>query len=118
MAPAHSFDRNTVKVLKELKFKYITDGIALFPFRKYDLSWFPQQLWSAQKKLFGVWTVCIHPNSINDDYITHLEAFIHANLSHCLFDIKNLPHRNAWLLNPFFKILWNSKNKLYKLFKK
>ena len=34
MAPCHSFDKNTLKALKELDFKFILDGFSLFPFRR------------------------------------------------------------------------------------
>jgi len=69
MAPSHSFDRTTCKVLCDLGFRYITDGIALYPYRKYGLLWIPQQLWKPERKLFGVWTICIHLNNVDDAYL-------------------------------------------------
>ncbi|MFZ3069224.1 MAG: DUF2334 domain-containing protein [Microgenomates group bacterium] len=80
MAPSHSFDETTCKVLVDLKFKYITDGIALYPYIRNGLIWVPQQLWKPAKKLFGVWTICIHPNSENDMTLSTIERFIVNNM--------------------------------------
>jgi len=67
MAPAHSFDLNTLKALKEYtEIEYITDGFAVFPFTAYGFKWIPQQLWRFRKFPFGVWTICLHPNNMND----------------------------------------------------
>jgi len=63
MAPAHSFDLNTLKVLKEFTdIEFITDGFAIFPYTAYGFKWLPQQLWKFRKLPFGVWTICLHPN--------------------------------------------------------
>ncbi len=57
MAPAHSFDLNTLKALKEYtEIEYITDGFAVFPFTAYGFKWIPQQLWRFRnllKKIFN-----------------------------------------------------------------
>lgn len=63
IAPAHSFDQNTVKVLSELGVTTISDGLSLFPHRDSQIRnvvWVPQQLWRFRYVPFGVWTVCIH----------------------------------------------------------
>lgn len=63
IAPAHSFDRGTLEVLRELDFRYISDGFFLFPCRDdLGMLWVPQQLWGFRKRPFGVWTVCLHIN--------------------------------------------------------
>lgn len=118
MAPAHSFDENTCKALKELHFKYLTDGIALFPFKKYGLNWIPQQIWKPERKLFGIWTICIHPNSIDEDYLRHLERFVAQNLQHCIVDIEKLTYREHPALNSIFRQYWDFKHVLYQYIKK
>jgi len=115
MAPAHSFDRITCKILRDLGFKYITDGIALFPYIKYGLNWVPQQIWKPQEKLFGFWTICIHPNNISDSYINNLEQFILRHSSQCL-KIDFTPR--ACFLNIAYNILWRTKILVYRLIKK
>lgn len=113
MAPAHSFDKNTCKVLKELNFKYITDGIALFPFEKFGLTWVPQQLWKPRKKLFGLWTICIHPNSVTNEFLNNLDKFIKENKEKFKVD-SFCP--NFCLLNNIYFVWWKFQYLIYKLF--
>ncbi len=70
MAPAHSLDRNTVKALVEVGLNVVTDGIALYPFRRHGVTWVPQQLWEPVRYPFGVFTVCLHLQ----DAVSHQEA--------------------------------------------
>jgi predicted deacetylase len=61
VAPAHSFDENTVKLLSELGVNTISDGLSLYPHRDSEnVVWVPQQLWRFRYVPFGVWTICIH----------------------------------------------------------
>lgn len=63
IAPAHSFDIVTVKLLSELGFHYISDGFFFFPhLDEFGMIWIPQQLWSFRWRPFGVWTICFHIN--------------------------------------------------------
>jgi Uncharacterized protein conserved in bacteria (DUF2334) len=64
IAPAHSFDVNTIKALRELGVSYISDGFSLFPYiDNFGMTWIPQQLWSFRSRPLGVWTICFHCNS-------------------------------------------------------
>ena len=76
VAPRHSFDRNTVEALKRNDFKFISDGIGLYPFKKWGLVWLPQILWRPRKWLFGLITVAFHPNTMNHNEIENLRKFI------------------------------------------
>jgi predicted deacetylase len=61
VAPAHSFDANTVRALVSLGVRTISDGMALYPHRdSQGVFWVPQQLWRFRTAPFGVWTVCVH----------------------------------------------------------
>ena len=53
IAPGHSFDKNTLKALKENGFNAISDGIALYPFKKYDIIWVPQIAWLPPAQNFA-----------------------------------------------------------------
>jgi len=66
IAPGHSFDKNTLMALKESGFKYISDGIALWPFKKYGIIWIPQVAWSPKKILGGIITFCLHSNNFSE----------------------------------------------------
>jgi predicted deacetylase len=81
VAPSHTFDRNTLKILKEeTDIKIISDGIAYYPYNKDGFFWIPQQLWWYEEKKEGVWTICLHPNNMNDKQIRNLEVVIKKNL--------------------------------------
>jgi peptidoglycan/xylan/chitin deacetylase (PgdA/CDA1 family) len=61
VAPAHSFDANTVAALRSLGVYKISDGLSPYPHRDAQgVFWVPQQLWKFRTVPFGVWTVCIH----------------------------------------------------------
>jgi predicted deacetylase len=64
IAPSHSFDELTLRNLRELGIKVISDGLWRRPVVDDNgLIWIPQQLWKFQKKSAGVWTICTHHNS-------------------------------------------------------
>lgn len=79
VAPGHSFDKNTVRALKENGFNYISDGIALYPFKKWGLIWLPQILWRPRKIWFGQITVTLHINTEEQPDLNELEEFIGKN---------------------------------------
>lgn len=83
MSPKHSFDDTTIQALKDLGFKYITDGIALFPYNYKGIKMIPQQLWYPKNCLFGFRTICIHLNEINDEFFMDLERFLVKNSKKC-----------------------------------
>jgi len=67
MAPSHTFDQITLKCLKEFSsIKLITDGFSFRPFIKDDFIFLPQQLWSVKKMPLGLFTICIHPTTMNE----------------------------------------------------
>lgn len=67
IAPAHSFDRGTLEILRELQFRYVSDGFFLFPCKdEFGMLWVPQQLWAFRRRPLGVWTVCLHVNHWNN----------------------------------------------------
>ena len=62
IAPAHSFDKATLKALRRNNITTISDGFYLFPGKDPEENlWIPQQLWRFRKRFMGVWTVCYHP---------------------------------------------------------
>ena len=82
MAPAHSFDFNTLKALQNLSFKYVLDGFALYPYDKKNLIFIPQIISKPLPKFItGVSQLCIHINTISDDEIKKLKKFIAENKS-------------------------------------
>ena len=68
MAPAHSYDSNTLKALKEAGFNKITDGFGDEPYRDFDMDFYPIsfKLDRSIKKNKGLTTMVIHANSVNE----------------------------------------------------
>jgi peptidoglycan/xylan/chitin deacetylase (PgdA/CDA1 family) len=75
VAPSHSFDQNTLRVLEELGLRTVSDGLWPWPHGggNGDLFWLPQQLWWFSRKSAGVWTVCLQHNSWSPE---RLNAFV------------------------------------------
>ena len=63
MAPGHTFDRTTLKVLKELGFRYVTDGYGKRPYVRKGLTFLPISF--LRSRLFsgkGYGTLVLHLN--------------------------------------------------------
>jgi len=77
IAPAHSFDRNTLIVLKENDINIISDGFFRYPVvDKNGLLWIPQQLWNFKVFFSGIWTTVIHINDWTEKDIKKFEKEI------------------------------------------
>lgn len=62
VAPAHTFDKNTLRALKYLNVHIVSDGFQPWPHTDCEgLFWIPQQLGRFYRMPSGVWTICIHP---------------------------------------------------------
>ena len=77
MAPAHSYDDNTLKALKECGFKQVTDGFGREPYRYRDLTFYPLAL--SKKRATagsgsGSVTIVYHVNTMKDADFDAAEA--------------------------------------------
>lgn len=79
MAPAHSFDTNTLKALSNLEFKAITDGYGFYPYKKEDIVFVPQLFSKPINFGFGISTICLHINNMTDKEIENVLAFVKSN---------------------------------------
>lgn len=80
VAPAHSFDKNTLIALKEVtNIRIISDGFYIHPVRRLGLNWIPQQLWEPEIKSKGVWTICCHPEITEPSTFDKIHQFIKAH---------------------------------------
>lgn len=68
MAPAHSFDRNTIKALKKLGFCRMTDGFGAAPYTRWGMTFYPisYKQGSSLKKTKGYTTFVVHSNTMDD----------------------------------------------------
>lgn len=70
MAPAHSFDRDTVRALRELGFVGLTDGFGSFPYERWGMTFYPisHSRGSVLKNRgkAGYTTFVIHTNTMDE----------------------------------------------------
>jgi len=75
MAPSHSFDENTLEVIKELGYG-ITDGYGLWPKIEKGILWIPQLFASPKHLGWGLYTICLHTDQMNETAFNQLEKHI------------------------------------------
>ncbi len=68
MAPAHSYDDNTLRALKELGFNKITDGFGKVPYMEKGVIFYPISflLSRSLKQKKGATTMVIHANTVTE----------------------------------------------------
>jgi predicted deacetylase len=76
VAPAHSFDAVTVKLLLEAGIRLISDGFYMRPVKHLGALWIPQQFWRFRRVPVGLWTVCYHHNQFDEAAITRFATDI------------------------------------------
>lgn len=78
MAPAHSYDSNTLRVLSELGFKNITDGFGNRPYKWKGLIFYPIsfQLHNSLKKKNGITTMVIHAGTMNEKDMERVHNYL------------------------------------------
>lgn len=78
MAPGHTLDENTLKVLKELGFSYVTDGFGTAPYQRKGMIFLPIAL--QKKKVFknqpGMTTIVLHVNAWQESDFEDFEKMI------------------------------------------
>ena len=84
VAPSHSFDWTTLLALRELGIKYVSDGHGRKPFCLKGIKFIPQQLWHGKVKKSGLWTICLHPNTMGQKEILKLKEFIQSQDTYML----------------------------------
>ena len=76
-APAHTFDNNTIEALKEMSdIRIISDTPSFRPYKKYGMTFIPQQSGVARELPFDTVTFCYHPNVMTDKNFERLELFL------------------------------------------
>ena len=79
MAPSHSFDITTINVLKKCNIKYITDGFGIYPYDYKGITVIPQLYASPLNHYFGIYTICLHTNTMNNEGLIDIVEFIKKN---------------------------------------
>lgn len=79
MAPAHTFDRETLRALRLAGIYTITDGYGFYPYTFDQILFVPQMFATPRPMPFGVFTFCLHSNEMSQWQIKHVETFISQN---------------------------------------
>lgn len=109
IAPAHCFDTTTLKAIyAETSIRIVSDGIARDQYFAENFFWIPQQLWNFKARSSGLWTVCLHPNTMTENDI----ALFRMNLAN-LFSSKvisisdiHLKYRAKSIRDLFFSVVF------------
>lgn len=77
MAPAHSYDGNTLKALKDTGFRALTDGFGDYPYRFKGLVFYPIsfQLGSTFKKAEGYSTMVVHTGTVSEEDLKRYKGY-------------------------------------------
>lgn len=112
MAPSHSFDKNTLRALKESGFKYVSDGYTNYPYEYMGLKFIPC-FHCLPKKRNGLVTVCIHTNDAKEKVFLKSEQFIKNNRD-TVIDFREalgVPGKNRFWRITQVLIYWTQKLK-------
>tara|TARA_B100000963_G_scaffold17140_1_gene13101 strand:- start:18142 stop:18894 length:753 start_codon:yes stop_codon:yes gene_type:complete len=115
VAPAHSFDKVTLRILSDLGIEVISDGFFKRPIKYMNMTWIPQQLWKFRHFQSGIWTVCFHINGsnkkeleiINSDFIRYSKSIVSLD-----YVLKNPSFKSLSIFDCIFSITWKSLIKL------
>jgi len=94
IAPAHCFEEDTLRALKaETPIRIVSDGIALDQFFEAGLHWLPQQLWTLAERRKGLWTVCLHPGTMDDRAFDDLARRLHGGFDQRITSVDRITLR-------------------------
>lgn len=113
MAPSHSYDKNTLLALKNLGFRYITDGLTSKPYEFNGLTFIPC-IESKIKKCNRLSTVCYHTNMIMEQRYEETEELLKNNRADVISfsDACKLPKENYIFLRVEEIVRWIWKYKV------
>lgn len=77
MAPAHSYDKNTLKALKETGFRGLTDGFGDFPYHFRGLDFYPISFMLGRtfQKRKGCSTMVVHTGTVSGEDLKRYEKY-------------------------------------------
>ena len=105
VAPAHTFDKVTLQVLRECGFSHVSDGLFFWPILdSFGLKWIPQQIWRFRKMPLGTWTICLHHNSWDENTLEKFKKDL-AAFKWNLIGIQQLDEDVSVVKNKFFILI-------------
>lgn len=122
IAPGHCFDYTTLQALQnETSIRIISDGIACNAYFENGFYWIPQQLWVLSPKRFGLWTLCLHPNSMSLDEIDQLGeqlALPYFKTRIVSVDSLKQTYRKRDIVDYLYAMFFWNRDRSYKILKK
>lgn len=117
MAPSHSFDNITIDALKACKIKHITDGFGLYPYDYNGITFIPQLYASPVNHRFGIYTICLHTNTMSSEGLNKMVKFITNNSKQIISYQEAVNFKDNSIINRRFlgnglKLIRNFKKKL------
>ena len=109
-APNHTFDNNTVTVLKKYpEIKFISDGYAFYPYEEKGMLYLPSVFDTPHKIANkGIFTFVFHPNEMLDKDFDYLEGFVKENKEAFKFDLfetmEKFKHRKKSIKDKFLEL--------------
>jgi len=105
MAPSHSFDKTTLQALSTLGFRALTDGYGLFPYQVNSLTLVPQLFSHPLHLGLGLYTLCLHTNTMDTAQINAQIHFMKSNLDHFISFEQALQIPDVLMLGPSLRAL-------------
>lgn len=96
-APGHSYDRTTIKALRNVGIRIVSDGRSLSSYVRNGILFIPVRCFGTDiKPCKGITTLCFHTNTMSEHDFISFEAYIKKNLGmFCDFsEIKALKEAN------------------------
>ena len=107
IAPAHTFDENTIKAVKEeAGISIFSDTVAVDSYNKYGVTFVPQQTGRARKLPFKKVTFCYHPNIMDEGQFEQLEEFFRVHQGEFIDFPTEESGRQLNLVDKFFSKLY------------
>ena len=88
-APAHSYDRNTLRALKAEDFQYVSDGRSRHTYRQCGMVCIPCRVYGLPGNPKGEVTIALHTNNTDDEKFEIIERFLNKYRD-CLVDYSEL----------------------------
>ena len=115
IAPGHTFDDTTLKILQERKLNVVSDRFFPRITDNNGFIWIPIHFWRIREMPFGKWGFCLHSNEFKKEDLEALRTFIKKNKDD-IIDVKKLLKENkvrkSSIVDSFFESIFKT---LYKM---
>lgn len=117
VAPAHTFDKNTIQALKEVTpIRIISDTIARDVYYRNGIYYIPQQSGMVRELAFPIVTFCYHPNTMTDSDFEKLQSFLDKHQKEFIsFEDVQLRRRSRTFIELLLSAVYFSKLRLQDL---